>query len=257
MGSLINGRSARAAMAVAAVLCMCAGTSACTGGGKPMSADKAFALSASALSGMDSFGFDGQLSIVDPAGTVAAHSRYRGEVTGHGDLKLQWTGGQMLGSAAAPEVPAAYNPLQILKAIQNDGANVACEGLPTDDGTVRLKVTLPDETARRRVAEQLRSELAQIKAGLNGRRLSAAKRKEAGQIVDEAGGQLEAALSTLRARTFCLWTADRKTWLPSRMTEETELVYAWKGRPCRERRVSVTDFLPGGSSGTMGKSLQD
>ena len=54
-------------------------------------ADEAFALSASALSGTENYSFDGDVTVVDPGGWVSDKAKFQGEVSSHGNLKLQWS----------------------------------------------------------------------------------------------------------------------------------------------------------------------
>ncbi|MBW5444702.1 hypothetical protein GE107_01295 [Cohnella sp. CFH 77786] len=242
----------RAVGSAAAILFVCSIMPACTG--QTVSAEKAFALSASALSGRDRYAFAGEVSIIDPSGAVADNSRYEGEVTGHGNLDLQWTGGQLLRARGATVRPTSFHPMQLLKAIQSGNASAAYDGPPAADGTVRLRLTVGPETARRQIAEGLRAQMAELKADADARGLRPEQRKRADQVLSRANRHLEAALYTLQVRTVVLWTADRKTWFPRRMTERTELAYTWDGNPYREERVSATDFLSAGRNGTMQKN---
>ncbi|WP_276352642.1 hypothetical protein [Cohnella caldifontis] len=237
------------------VLCgLAAALAGCANGKNGISADKAFALSASALSGSDSYGLNGEVSILDPNGVVADYSSYNGQVTGHGQLKLTWTGGRAIRTRAA-DGPPAYRPLQLLSVVQHGNAKVGyadgdAEG-KSPDGTVTLRLELNPDAAGKPFADGLRGEMAQLRSAVKAKKLDAARRTEANRILDDADRDLEAALSSIKASTVILWTADRKTWFPRKMSEQSELVYTWKGKTYREKRMSVTNFLPVGRNGTI------
>ncbi|WP_123039937.1 hypothetical protein [Cohnella candidum] len=230
--------------------------SGCMGYGNQVPADKAFAMSASALAGSESYGFAGEVAIYDPSGTVANQSRYQGEVTGHGNLNLKWSGGQVLRAKAAEEGPSTFHPMELLKAIQSGGAKAEYDTQQAANGAgdVRLRLTLVPETARNQIANSLKEELDRLRTDLKGRKLTAEQKKRAEDLLTHADSRLDAALATLKVQTVCLWTADPKTWFPRQMTEQTQLAYTWNGKPYSEKRVSVTDFLPAGRSVTMGKN---
>jgi hypothetical protein len=227
---------------------------ACQANPDRLSAEKAFAMSASALSGSDHYGFDGEVSIYDPSGVLAETSRFQGEVTGHGNLNLKWSGGNEIRTRAAGS-PGSYHPLQLLEAIGNHKAKVTYDRPPDADGTVRLRVTLDDAAARSRMAASLRAQLGQLKQNLQSRNLAPEERLQAKEILSRADRQMETALSTLRVRTVCLWETDNRTWFPRQMKEQSELTYTWLGKPGKEKRVSVTNFLPAGRNGTMEKNF--
>lgn len=226
------------------------GLSACGGGDASIPAEKAFALSASALSGSDRYGFNGEVSVVGPGGMIADKSRFSGEVTGHGNLNLKWSGGQKLGSGSMAK-PVSYQPLQLLEAIGNRSAKVAYAGPPDPAGNVLLRISLSEEAARRRIADALRTDLAKIRSDTEKRKLTAAERTRAERMLSQASRQMESALATLKVNTVCLWKTDPKTWFPRQMTERTELSYQWQGQARREERISVTNFLRSDRNGTM------
>jgi hypothetical protein len=245
----------RTLITAALAVCTLVSLSACLGNEASMPAEKAFALSASALSGSDRYGVDGEISIYDHNGVVAEQSRYTGEVTGHGKLNLQWSGGRGRGiRTRVAGDPASYHPLQLLKAIKKGKAEVVYAGQPDPNGDLQFRVTLAEEAARSQIADSLRAEMKQLRTEMNGREWGPSERGQANRVLAEADRNLEAALSGLRVNTVCLWSADRRTWFPRQMTEQTELAYKWKGKPYREKRVSVTNFLPAGQSGTMVKN---
>ncbi|MDB4866028.1 MAG: hypothetical protein JWR03_361 [Cohnella sp.] len=219
-----------------------------------MPPEKAFALSASALSGSDRYRVAGQVSIFDPNGVMAGKSRYEGEVTGHGNFNLKWSEGAPLvriRAAGGQQSPARFQPLQLLDEVHHGTAQVVYADQPYADGNVRLLVKLNDNAAKRRVAEGLRAELSGLRTEIKGKTLSSASRNQAATVLDQAGRNLNKALSTLHVKTLCLWTADRNTWFPRQMKEETELAYEWNGKTLREKRVTETNFLRGGPNGTI------
>jgi hypothetical protein len=220
----------------------------CWNGEKDIAPDKAFALSASALSGADSFGLDGEVSILDPDGVVADDSHFHGQVIGHGQLTLTWTRGSTIRTRSV-EGPPAYRPLQLLGVVRKGNATV--EYVRSSDQTVTLRIELDPDAAAKPFADGLRGEMAELRSGLKARKLKPAALQQSSRILDDADRELEAALSTLKVNTVILWTADRRTWFPMRMTEQSDLVYRWKGRTCRERRVSSASFLPAGQNGTI------
>jgi hypothetical protein len=221
-----------------------------------MPPDKAFALSASALSGSDRYGVAGQVSIFDPNGRIADKSRYEGEVTGHGNFNVKWSEGASLVrtlAAKGQQSPARFQPLQLLDEVRHGTAHVAYADQPYADGNVRLLVTLNDNTAKRRIADGLRAELSGLRTELKGKTLSSVKRNQATTALDRADRTLNKALSSLQVKTVCLWTADRNTWFPRQMKEQTELAYQWNGKTLREKRVAETNFLRGTPNGTIRK----
>lgn len=242
---MIGGRRMQAALFLAAMLA----ASAC-GSKSAMPADKAFALSASALSGSERFAFRGEVSWIDPNGVIADHARFDGEVTGHDKLKMNWTDGRTIRYRSF-EGLSSYRPLQLIDAIKDRDAAIAYAGTRAGSDETTFQVTFTDDAARRRVAAEFLSELAQLKAHWAALSLPAEKRMEGERVLAKANRDLELALSSLRARTVCLWSADRRTWFPLSVTEHTEWSYAWQNETRREKRVSVTNFLPEGRSGTM------
>ena len=224
--------------------------SACSSANSRTSPEQAFALSASALSGSDHYRFEGELLIYDPLGAVAKRSQYAGEVTGHGNLKIQWSGDpEQIVQLGAKD--GRYRPLQLLEAIQNRHAAVAYVDPPSGNGTVQLHIALKPETAKSRIADNLRKELEQLKEDWSKRNLKPDQRREATAILTKASGQLEEALSTLTVQTRCLWVANNRTWFPLQMTEQTEMAYEREGKSYRENREAVTRFLTAGRNGTI------
>jgi hypothetical protein len=224
-----------------------------------MPPDKAFALSASALSGSDRYRVEGQVSIFDPNGVMAGNSRYEGEVTGHGNFNLKWSEGAPLvrirAAGGQQRSTTRFQPLQLLDEVQHGTAHVEYADQPYADGNVRLLVKLNDNAAKRRIAEGLRAELSGFRTEIKGKTLSSVKRNQAATVLDQADRNLSKALSTLQVKTLCLWTADRNTWFPRQMKEETELAYQWNGRTLREKRVTETNFLRGGPNGTIRRKM--
>lgn len=244
----------------AAAACLIVLLPSCAGGnGKALSADRAFALSASALSGSDDYFISGEVSIVGPGGVITDHSRFEGRVTGHGIPKLRWTEGRMIRSNAGGG-ERVYHPLRLLEAVQSPDAKASYlpeQAAAKDEDSVILHVAIEPEEAEKQVAEGLRAEMKRIKDELSAMKLNPSDRKEAGRILQNADRELEAVLSTLRADTVCVWTADRKTWFPRTLSEQTELHYVWNGQAHREQRITVTNFLPGRQDGTIVQNAQD
>ncbi|TJY43281.1 hypothetical protein E5161_05130 [Cohnella pontilimi] len=245
----------RTRMAVFALLCLALTSTGCMQRAEGMPADKAFALSASALSGSDSYGVAGEIAVYDPNGAIAGKSRYEGEVTGHGKINVKWSDSSPLvrtQAAGTQKGQPAFPPLQLLNEVKHGKATVKYADRSNEDRVVKLLVTLDENTATKRIAEGLRAEIRGLRTDVTGKSLSAKQRKQAEDVLSKADRTLDEALSTLRVRTVCLWTADRSTWFPRQMREETVLSYRWNGKPYREKRVSETNFLRGGSNGTMG-----
>lgn len=242
----------RAAAAFAAFGLFLALLAACASASTRHSPEEALALSASALSGSDDYGFDGVLSIYDPFGAVVNRSRFTGKVTGHGRLDIQWHGGTLQAEqAAAPAGP--YRPLRLLEAIQSRHAVVAYDDPVARDGVVRLRIDVKPDAAKARVADDLRAGLAALRDEWGRKALSPERERQAKAILDRAERQLEETLATLTVQTRCQWQADGHTWFPRQMTEHTELTYERAGRTYREKREAVTRFLPPGRNGTMRK----
>ncbi len=222
----------------------------CAPAGTRDSPEQALALSASALSGSDNYSFDGELSIYDPFGTVATQSQFAGKVTGHGHLNIQWTDGSMQAEQTEAKT-GQYQPLGLLEAIRSRHAFVSYADQPARKGTVQLLIDLKPETAKARVANDLRAGLAALRDNWSKKELKPDERRQAQAILDRADRQLEQDLATLTVQTRCLWLADEKTWFPQQMSEYTELTYVRSGKTYREKREAVTRFLPPGRDGTI------
>ncbi|WP_027084195.1 hypothetical protein [Cohnella panacarvi] len=219
--------------------CMNAGTS-------NLSAEDAFALSASALSGSESYGLSGEVSVIDSGGFVANKLAYEGEVTGHGNLNVQWTS---LSAKAAAERPVEsnYEPLDLLKSIQDKTAVIKYAGGTVPD-QVRFTIKLDDAVAKRRIADQLRKELSALEQD---KVLLERNPRQSAKVISNAKTTLEDVLSGLKVTTNCEWYANKRTWFPKKLQEETVLQYEWKGKAYREKRVSVTNFRAASRSGTI------
>jgi hypothetical protein len=245
----------RMRMVTFVVLCVMAILSGCTQRKSDMPANKAFALSASALSGSDRYGVAGEVAIYDPNGVMAGNSRYEGEVTGHGNFNLKWSEGSSAVralEATTQKGQPAFQPLQLLSEVEHGKAAVKYADNPYAGGNVRLLVNLNGNAAKRRIADGLRAEIRGLRNSMTGKTLRPDQRKQAENVLNKADRSLNEAIATLQVNTVCLWTADRSTWFPRQMREETELAYRWNGKSFREKRVSETNFLHGGSNGTMG-----
>jgi len=225
------------AAAAAVVLQGCANPAA-----SPLSPEEAFARSASALSGSDRFGITGEVSVVDPSGWVANKVAYEGEVTGHGVLSMQLK--NQSGKVALHNTNQnALQPLTLLNYFKANSAEVSyAEEITASASEVHFKIKLKEDAAKQRIADSLRAEMAALGSG------SSAEAKETLRRANEA---LEKALGTLQVTTECRWTAERRTWFPKQLKEETLLKYEWKGKPYAEKRVAVTNFLPPARNGTM------
>lgn len=245
-------RRRRALAAISAFGFLLSLLAACASANTRQSPEQAFALSASALSGSDNFSFDGELSIYDPLGAVANRSQFSGKVTGHGQLNIQWKGEPMQAGQTAGK-SGRYQPLRLLEAIQSRRAIVAYADQPARKGVVQLRIDLQPETAKARVAGELRAGLAALREEWSNKELKSDERRQAQAILDRAERRLEETLATLSVQTRCLWLADGKTWFPLRMSEHTELTYVRAGKTYREKREAVTRFLPSGRDGTIRK----
>lgn len=243
-------RRRRVLAAISAFGVLLALLAACAAAGARHSPEQALALSASALSGSDNYSFDGELSIYDPLGAVATQSQFAGKVTGHGHLNIQWTGGAMQAGQAEART-GQYQPLGLLEAIRSRHAFVAYADRPARKGAVQLQIDLKPETAKTRVANDLRAGLAVLQQDWSQKELKPDERRQAQAILDRAERQLEETLATLTVQTRCLWIADGKTWFPQQMSEHTELTYMRSGKTYREKREAVTRFLPSGRDGTI------
>ncbi|OXS62351.1 hypothetical protein B1A99_00315 [Cohnella sp. CIP 111063] len=209
----------------------------CMGRVGSLPADQAFALSASALSGSDSYGFAGELALYNPGGKMETRAAFEGEVSRHGNLKLNWTEPGM-DAGRSREFGPGYKPLSLLEALNGRNASISYADPPTPGEPVRIRIRLNEEAAKRRIADVLREEMAEVRAD---KRLYAAE--QARSALEAAERKLEAALDTLKVDTVVIWTADPKSWFPGRMSELTELTYSWEGKSYREKRTSETNFL--------------
>jgi hypothetical protein len=224
----------------------------CMATSSSLPANKAFALSASTLSGMESYAFDGVVSVVDPGGWVSDKANYQGQVASHGNLKIQWNGDKLQPASVKSSGITAFQPLQLLKAITGKTAVISYAETPKPQSPVRFKIKLDDNAAKARVVESLKKDMSIV--GAEGS-LVKGDQARAKTILAEANKKLDAAIATLRVTTECEWVADSKTWYPSRMTENTVLTYKWDKVTKQEKRVSETNFLIPSSNGTM-KKLQ-
>jgi hypothetical protein len=222
----------------------------CMNSSSSMPANKAFALSASALSGSENYAFDGEVSVFSPAGFVGSKTAYEGEVKGHGDLRIQWKDANAHAVSVQSPSKTTYQPLQLLEAIKGNSAVIAYAETPSPNRPVHFQIKLDDKVARERVITGLRADFALLSNKSN---LLGANPVEANKIISRSKKKLEAALATLKVTTVCDWTADPKDWFPRQMREETALAYTWDGMPCREKRISETNFLHNARNGTMKK----
>ena len=224
-----------------ALLAMMAG---CAGRTDRLPADQAFALSASALSGTDSYGFKGELALFNPWGAMETKAAFEGEVNRHGNLKLNWTtpdkGKTAVDLPAEGQAGAGYRPLSLLEPLGSATSSIVYADSPSAGEPVRIRIRLDEDAAKRRIADGLREELADMKAD---KRLYAKDPQETRNRLEAADLRLEAALATLKVDTVVIWTANPKNWFPVRMAEETELTYEWEGKSYSEKRTSETNFL--------------
>jgi len=231
----------------------------CMTSSSSMPANKALALSASALSGSEEYKFAGKLSVFDPIGFVGHKAEYNGEVTLHGNLKIQWkpsntgTGLYSSNTKKQQQPVIAYEPLQLLQAIKDQSAVITYAEQPVPSQPVHLQIKLDDTVAKERVAEDLRAEFALLRADTG---LVQSNPVKAEDLLNAANKRLEAALSTLSVRTACEWTANPKDWFPSQLKEETILTYSWDGKTYQEKRIAETNFLSGAQGGTMMKWIK-
>lgn len=211
-----------------------------------LSAEEAFALSASALSGSENYGLSGEVSVIDSGGSVANKLAYEGEVTGHGNLNVQWKSLSAKATAERP-VESNYGPLDLLKSIQDKTAAIAyAKGADPDQ--VRFTIKLDDAVAKRRIADQLRKELSALEQD---KVLLERNPRQSAKVLSNAKTTLEDVLSGLNVTTNCQWYANKRTWFPKKLQEETVLQYQWKGKAYKEKRVSVTNFREASRSGTI------
>jgi hypothetical protein len=205
-----------------------------------MPADKALALSASALSGSEKYGVSGEVSVVDAIGIVANRVSYEGQVTGHGNIKVQWKNASSTSAAASPADSNGYEPLDLLKSIQGKTSTIAYTPSVSSPDQVEFTIKLDDAVAKRRIADHLRKDLTAIGQD---KILLQRNPEQAAKVLSKANATLESAIASLKVTTNCLWTANKRTWFPTRLQEETLLQYEWKGKAYQEKRVSVTNFL--------------
>jgi hypothetical protein len=222
----------------------------CIPSSSSMPANKAFALSASALSGSENYAFDGKVSLINPAGFVGSEASYEGVVIGHGDLRIQWKDANTHAVSVKSPSKISYQPLKLLAAIKGNSAVIAYAKTPSPNSPVHFQIKLDDKVAREREVAGLRADFALLSNESN---LLRGNPVEARKIISRSKKKLEAALATLKVTTVCNWTADPKDWFPRQMSEETALAYTWNGMPCREKRISVTNFLHNAQNGTMKK----
>jgi hypothetical protein len=212
--------------------------------------EQAFALSASALSGIDNYTFDGEVTMFDPTGIVGSKAAYIGEVKGHKNVKLQWKNANMLSIQDKSQSKTSYQPLQLLESINSKNAVIAYAEPPSSNRPVHFLIKLDETVARDRVIAGLRADFALISKKDVLLRRDPVK---ANKIISQSKKRLEAALATLKVTTVCDWTAEPKNWLPRRVREETVLAYKWDDKPCTEKRISETNFLHSGRDGTIKK----
>lgn len=211
--------------------CMNAGT-----GNLP--AEEAFALSASALSGSESYGLSGEVSVIVGGGFIANKLAYEGEVTGHGNLNIKWKNTSWKAMADRP-VESNYEPLDLLKSIQDKSASISYKANAADPNQVQFTIKIADSVAKRRIADQLRKELNALEQD---KALMQRMPEQSAKVLSDAKATLEDAIGSLKVTTDCQWGANKRTWFPTRLQEETVLQYKWKGKPYREKRMSVTNF---------------
>ncbi|XID95248.1 hypothetical protein ACF3MZ_12350 [Paenibacillaceae bacterium WGS1546] len=232
MRGAIGATAYAVAFAVAAIALL--GASGCAAGGR-LPASEAFARSASALSGTESYGFAGQLSVYNPAGRLGSRMSYEGVVNGHGEIKLQWHPPRAASEEGRGPRTSAYRPLQLLETLNSRNAEIVYADDDRRAGPIRLLIRLDDAAAKERIAGGLRAEMALLRED--------ARSDEAGRLLAAAEERLEAALSTLKVDTEMLWEANPHNWFPTRMSENTLLKYEWDGRVYEEKRTSETNFL--------------
>ncbi|MFD0671845.1 hypothetical protein [Cohnella sp. GCM10027633] len=235
----------RLALSGAALLCL-QGCLAAEPGNMP--ADEAFALSASALSGSERYGLSGEVSVLDASGLVANRLSYEGEVTEHDNVTVQWK--NVNAKSAQTGQTNSYEPLELLEAIKGKSASIAYRKAEVGGNAdeVRFAIKLDGDVAKRRIADQLRKELTAIGED---KMLLGRKPEQSANVLKEAKATLENVLGGLKVTTECQWTANKRTWFPTRLQEDTLLEYEWKGKPYKEKRLSVTNFRAGSRNGTM------
>lgn len=215
-----------------------------------MPPERAFALSASALSGRDGYSYDGEWAAYSADGAALGGASYRGLVSDHRPLVLLWDGPGAAGGGQG------HHPLALSEAAQLQASEIAYAP-PPSRGTVAFRITLRPEAARRAVAEPLRRQVEEARRSLDARidpsrEIDRKRRAKAFRALGRSEAELEERLASLEASTVFTWIADRRTWFPKELREETELRYEADGRERRERRTSVTIFRKGGFGDTMG-----
>ncbi|MFC5532316.1 hypothetical protein [Cohnella yongneupensis] len=216
--------------------------------GNDLPADEAFALSASALSGSESYGLSGEVSVVDSKGFVANRMSYEGQVTGHNNVKVQWTNGNAKSTSTRQVETSSYEPLDLLQSIKGKTSAIAYKPLSNRPDEVQFTIKLDDDVAKRRIADHLRKELTDL-----GQEKVLLQRKpdQSAKVLTQAKATLEDVLGSLKVTTNCQWTANRRTWFPTQLQENTLLQYKWKGKTYEEKRVSVTNFRAASGNGTI------
>lgn len=211
--------------------CMAASTS--------LSADEAFALSASALSGIDRYSIEGEVVILGPAGKVSGKAGYEGEVTGHGNLKLKWRAMSANAASDKNHTVTSYQPLKLLELFNEKSTVIQYSEASKPKGKIHFNIKLNDRIALDRVKADLRAELKLLRSESD---LLKRAPKESDRILTRAEKRLEQALETLRVTTVCDWTANQKDWLPQQFKEQTVMTYTWNNQSYKEERTSVTHF---------------
>lgn len=243
---MVNKRKVLAACCGAALFllnlqgCMTASTS--------LPADKAFALSASALSGIDSYDIAGEVTILGPDGFVSSKASYEGKIVGHGNLKLQWKTKGVHAASTKNQSITSYQPLRLLEFIKDKSALITYAGTPLPNEPVHFQIKLNGFVAHERVADGLRADMKRLRSESG---LLKRDPREAEAILSNAEERLEKALKTLKVTTTCVWTANPKNWLPQQLKEETVMTYRWNDATYKEKRVSKTDFHLNTQDGTI------
>lgn len=215
-----------------------------------MPPEKAFALSASALSGRDGYSYAGEWAAFGADGAALGGASYRGLVSGHRPIVLQSDGPGGAGGGQG------HHPLALAEAAQLQASEIAYAPPPSRD-TVAFRIAVRPEAARRAIAEPLRRQMEEARRSLNARIDPSREndrnpRAKAFRALGRSEAELEERLASLEASTVFTWIADKRTWFPKELREETELRYEADGKERRERRTSVTIFRKGGSGDTMG-----
>ncbi|WP_373229891.1 hypothetical protein [Cohnella sp.] len=211
----------------------------CMASSTSLTAHEAFALSASALSGIDRYEIEGQVFILGPGGYVFDKAGYEGKVIGHGNLKLQWRALSVQPASVKEQAITSYRPLQLLEIINDRSAVITYAETPKSNQMVHFKIKLDDRIARERAAGGLRAEMKLLRSESG---LLKRDPVEANKVLSRAEKRLEEALATLKVTTTCAWTANPQDWLPRQLKEETVLSYTWNAKAFKEERVSETNF---------------